>query len=207
MTPLGFEGAVLRSLNSVAGYRDRCEAERGPNDPPLDENLVALNGIAVFLKLQGQLIAHMALEPDTSEELMRNATHAAERVPAWMELRVYGGEGRQPGRKFALGCAQLIAEQRLALERILDEQVEEPEPIKEILAECPVPTGEEGESAGELLALARDALTANFMATRATARDLDEWLEEELNGEDFVGELDDDDLDEDEFGEEEFGLG
>ena len=30
MTPLGFEGAVLRSLNSVAGYRDRCEANGAP---------------------------------------------------------------------------------------------------------------------------------------------------------------------------------
>jgi hypothetical protein len=171
---------VLRSLRSMQGYRERLEAERKPGDPPLDDTHVMLNAIANFLKLQGMLIAHMAMEPDTSEELMASSVHAAERVPAWMELRVFGSSVDKPGHNWALGLAQLLGEQRAAIEAIVEEQVDDPRPIMEILAAAPVPTGEEGEDAKELFALAGAAMSANFQATLATARDLDEWFEEQL---------------------------
>ena len=172
--------ALLRSLSTATNYGERYEAERRPGDPPLSDSSAKLNGIAAFLKLQGLFIAHLSLEPDTSSELVANAVHAAERVPAWMELRVFGASARS-GRLFALGCAQLLAEQRAVLERIVDEQIEDPEPIEAILAECPIPAGEESESAEEIFARSGAALQANFQATLVIARDLDEWIEEMLD--------------------------
>lgn len=160
-------------------YRERLEAEREPGDPPLDDGFVILNGIANFLHVQGMMIAHLALEPDTGSELISASIHAAQRVPAWMEMWVFG-EAAEPARMFALGLVQLLGEQRAVIERIVDEQVDDPEPIEAILAERPVPTGADDEDTEELVSGASAALRANFQATLEIARDLDEWLEEML---------------------------
>ena len=183
----GYEMAILRSLNAATGFRERYEERRKPGDPPMDDAAVAFNGMANFLRMQGLLIAHLALEPETSSELVAHAIHAADRVPAWMELRVFGASD-VPERLFALGCAQLLAEQRAALERIIDEQIEDPEQIEASLAESPIPTGSEGESAEEIFACFGVAFQANFQATLAIARDLDEWLEEETRQEEEADE-------------------
>jgi hypothetical protein len=196
--PPSFETAVLRSVRSMAHYRERLESERKPGDPPLSETEVILNSIAFFLKLQGLLIAHMALVPEDGAELPQSAVHAAERVPAWMELRVFGPTVDKPGYNWALGFAQLLAEQRETLTEMVEEHLDEPQPVMEMLAASPVPAGGEGEDAQELFALSMAAMTANFQATLATARQFDVWFEAQL--EEWSRELDEDELeDEDEF--------
>jgi hypothetical protein len=183
----GYEATILRSLKGAMNFRERYEREREPGDPPPGEPALTFNGMANFLHLQGMLIACLALESDTSSELLSKSAQAAQRVPAWMEMWVYG-PSESSMHMFALGCAQLLVGQREALERIVEEQVEEPEPIEEALSECPIPTGEEGESTEELCARTAQAFRANFQATIAIARDLDEWLEEELRREESDGE-------------------
>jgi hypothetical protein len=178
----GYEMAILRSLDGATRFRERYEERKKPGDPPMDDTAVTFNGLANFLHMQGLLIAHLALEPETSSELVASAVRAADQVPAWMDLRVFGAS-EAPERLFALGCAQLLAEQRAALERIIDEQVEDPERIEESLAESPIPTGSQGESAEEIFICFGLAFQANFQATLAIARDLDEWLEEEMERE------------------------
>jgi hypothetical protein len=44
------------------------------------------------------------------------------------------GVRSEPARKFALGCAQLLAEPRAAIERIIDDQLENLEPVETLLA-------------------------------------------------------------------------
>jgi hypothetical protein len=180
---LSFESALLSSLNGAAKHHARYRAGEA-------EDGEILNWLGNFLNFQGMLIAHLAMEPETSKELIAACPHAGERVPAWMELRIFGTHP-QPARMFALGCAQLIASQREAIERIANDQIEDPEPIEEMLAERPVPTGDEGETARELMAACTGAFHANFQACLEIARDLDEWIEEELS-EGWIGE----DLDE-----------
>ena len=62
------------------------------------------------------------------------------------------------------------------------------EQIEASLAESPIPTGSEGESAEEIFACFGVAFQANFQATLAIARDLDEWLEEETRQEEEADE-------------------
>ncbi len=174
---MGYEGAILRSIEGALKYRERLEAERKPTDPPLDDAFVTLNGIANFLHVQGMMIACLALEPDTSSELLPASAHAAQRVPAWMEMWVFE-EASEPARMFAQGLAQLLGEQRATIERIVEEQVDDPEPIEATLAERPVPAGTDDESTDELFLRAGEALRANLQATLEIARDLDNWLEE-----------------------------
>lgn len=174
---LGFEGAFLRSLEGTMRRHERRMRGRRDDGPDLEGDN-PLNEIANFLNLQGMLIAHLAMDPQTSDELIAAAPTAGERVPAWMEMWVFGSQP-EPGRRFALGCTQLLGEQRRALERIIDEQIEDPGPIEEILEEYPIPTGED-EDASELMAGAAGAFHANFEASLAIARDYDEWIEELL---------------------------
>jgi hypothetical protein len=123
---LGYERAFLRSLEGSIRRRERHLAAIESGEPPPDGEAGMANELVNFLNLQGMMIAHLAMDPDTSKELIAASPHAAQRVPAWLELRVFG---QRPGalRLFALGCAQLLAEQRAAIERIvdLDEWVEE----------------------------------------------------------------------------------
>jgi len=170
---LSFESAFIRSLEGAMRRNARFakgELEGEVSNP--------LNEIARFLNTQGMLIAHLAMDPDTSDELIAASPTAGERVPAWMEMRVFGPQP-ELGRRFALGCAQLLGEQRLVLERIVDEQIEDPRPIEEILEGHPIPTGED-EDASELMASAAEAFHANFEACLAIARDYDEWIEQLL---------------------------
>src|SRR4051794_28915669 len=102
----GYEAAIVGSLEGAMNFRERSEAEREPGDPPPGEPGITFNGMANFLHLQGMLISCLALEPDTSSELMTKAAHAAQRVPAWMEMWLYG-PSESSMHLFALGCAQL----------------------------------------------------------------------------------------------------
>lgn len=162
----------------MRSFRERFEAEE-EREGQTDEGVAPLNALANFLKFQGVLIAHLALNEDTGEELVQASVHAADRVPAWMEMRVFQ-RADDPPRQFTLGCVQLLKEQRTALERIAEEQVDDAEPIELLLARGPLPEGSESESNEEMLGACSVGLSANFQATLAIARDLDEWIEEEM---------------------------
>jgi hypothetical protein len=176
--PGDFEMAIFRVLKRVPVHRRELEEERDPDSPPPSDGFLALNSLVNLTWLLDLVIAYMAKDEDTRAELTEASKHAAERVPAWMEMRVFG-PGDKPEHKFVLGLTQLLADQRATIERLVDEQVENPEPIVRYLAEYPLPSGTEGEDTEELLLVAGPAMEANFQSALLIARELDDWVEEE----------------------------
>lgn len=175
--------ALFRALNNIPTYRRRIEEARGPDDPPLSDAFLALNSLANFLRILSLMIAYLAKDENTRSELLKTVEHAAERVPAWMELRVFGPDD-EPDRKFVLGMAQLLGDQRAMIERIVDEQVEDREPIDRFLDEhSSIPTGAADEDVEELLMRTGLAMQANFQAAMIIARGLDDWIREEQRAE------------------------
>jgi len=176
--PGNFEMALFKVLNRIPVHRRELEEEHDPDSPPLSGAFLALNSLANFIWLLNLVIAYLAKDEDTRAELTEATEHAAERVPAWMDMRVFG-PGDEPEHKFVLGLTQLLADQRATIERLVDEQVEDPEPITRFLAEHPVPSGGEGEDTEKLLVAASPAVQANFQSALVIARELDDWVEEE----------------------------
>jgi len=62
------------------------------------------------------------------------------------------------------GIAQTLATQREAMERVVAEQVADPEPIEETLAEAPIPTGAKGEDRSNLISGVGCAMSAHMKA-------------------------------------------
>jgi len=178
--PGDFEMALFKVFNRIPVHRRELEEEHDPDSPPLSPAFLALNSLANIVWLMNLAISYMAKDEDTRAELREVAELAAERVPAWMEMRVFG-PGDEPEHKFVLGLTQLLAGQRETIERLVDEQVEDPEPITRRLAEHPVPSGAEGEGTEKLLIAAGLAMEVNFQSALAIARELDDWAEEERN--------------------------
>ena len=69
-----------------------------------------------------------------------------------------------------------MGEHRAAIERVVAEQVREPEPIGASLAAAPLPAGSEDESDSELIRAIGLAIGAHLEALVAIARDLDERI-------------------------------
>ena len=177
--PSSLEEVVLKAIGRALGKLMESSVEPMEGDPQLDRGRTVLNDSISFHHHQGLLIAQLALDPDLRSEITRKMVHVVGRVPAWMEARVYGVE-TMSSRLFALGTVQLMAEHRMALERIVDDQIESPKSIDEIeaiLAESPVPLGADGETAEELFDAIGDVFNAHIQTMVAIARDFDEWME------------------------------
>ncbi len=173
-----FEMAIFKVLNRAPAHRRKLEEEHDPDSPPLSDVFLALNSLANVVWLLDLVIAYMAQSEDTRVELIKTSKHAAERVPAWMEMRVFG-PGDKPEHKFVLGLTQLLADQRATIERLVDEQVENPEPIARCLAEGSLPCRAEGDATEKLLMTAGLAMEANLQSALIIAREIDDRVEEE----------------------------
>lgn len=170
--------AIFQVLNRAPAHRRKLEEEHDPDSPPLSDVFLALNSLANVVWLLDLVIAYMAKGEDTRAELIEASEHAAKRVPAWMEMRVFG-PGDEPEHKFILGLTQLLADQRATIERLVDEQVEDPEPIARWLAEGSLPCEMEGDDTEKLLMAAGLAMQANVHSALVIARELDDRVEEE----------------------------
>ncbi len=170
--------ALFRVFDRIPAHRREIEEEHDPDSPPLSKVFLALNSLANVAWLLDLAIAYMAKDEDVRAELIEASRHAAERVPAWLDMRVYG-PGDEPEHKFVLGLTQLLADQRATIERIVDEQVENPEPIARCLAKGSVPCTAEGDDTEQLLMAAGLAMEANFQSALVMARELDDRVEEE----------------------------
>lgn len=170
--PQSMEKLVLRSLTGAIKSREGWEAQRKDDEPPMSDLQVLLENVVAEVRRHGVILAQLAVVPETRAELSERMPGAVDRIPAWMEARIYGPPLMTPGL-FARGVAQLMGEHREAIERVVAEQVLEPEPIEEMLAEAPVPEGEEGEEDSEVIAGVGRAMTAHMQALADIAHDLD----------------------------------
>jgi hypothetical protein len=93
----------------------------------------------------------------------RGAEVSRGRVPARLEAKV-NGPPLMTIRLFIRGLAELMSEHRQAIERVVAEQVREPQPIEALLAAAPLPAGSDDESDGELMGAIGAAIGAHLEA-------------------------------------------
>jgi hypothetical protein len=132
---------VLGRIKEAAKSREAWEAEY-PEASPLSDDWVMLQNWASIVHTLGMLLAHLAVLPETRAELMLDMSGMLNRSPAWLEAHL---EGQQVMTLdlFLHGVAETLAKQRVAIERVIAEQMSDPTPIEETLAEAPVPAGTE----------------------------------------------------------------
>jgi hypothetical protein len=170
--PLSMEMVVVQAITAAPKSREGWEELRGPDQPPMSEQEVLLENMTEIVRRHGVVIAKLAIVPGTRAELEASMPDAVERVPAWLEAKV-DGPPLMTVRLFIRGLAQLMGEHRTAIERVVAEQVREPQPIEAMLAAAPLPAGSEDESDPELMAAVGAAIGAHLEALIEIARDLD----------------------------------
>ena len=109
------------------------------------------------------LLAHLAVIPSTRAELMTAMPDMISRALAWLDAQLEGCEEMNL-KLFMRGLAQTMAKHREAIERVVAEQVIDPEPIEETLAEAPVPAATEEEARSDLISGVGSAMTAHASA-------------------------------------------
>jgi len=205
LPPDSLERYVLDTIKGAFKSREVLEAERPDDVPPFDDDRAMLQNWASLIGRQGTLIAHLSVVPETRTELLERMPDMLNRAPAWMNAHVEGVE-EMTLKLFMQGIAQTMAEHRKAIERVVEEQVAEPEEIEETLADAPVPAATNEEDRSDLMQGVGQAMTAHTKALVDIAYDLETqvraFLESgvELGAEvDFEDEEDDYDDDDDEW--------
>lgn len=173
--PENIEMAVIHAIKQSLLARQIWEAERGEDDPPLEEGRVVLQAAIAHLRCHGILIGHLALLPKTRAELRTRMADAIDFVPAWMEARVYGVE-TMTGRLYACGQCQVLREHRAAIEQVVSEQIANPEHIEGVLAEAPIPEARDDEVGSEIMQGGAEAMRAHMEVLVTIARALDEFF-------------------------------
>lgn len=160
---------VIAAIKGAIKSREEWEAER-PDLSPLDDDWVLLQNMASSVHAHGMALAHLAVSPQTRAELMTEMPGMANRSPAWLDAHL---EGQQVMtlELFLQGIAETLAKHRVAIERVMAEQVADPAPIEETLAEAPVPTGTEKRS--ELIHGVGEVMGAHLKALVDIAYDLE----------------------------------
>src|SRR6476646_701528 len=144
------EMQVLQLIRGAFKSREVLEAERPEGVPPFDDDRAMLQNWGSLVDRQGTILAKLSVVPSTRAELMENMPGMLNRAPAWMDAHLQGQEAMTL-ELFMRGIAQTMAKQREAIERVVDEQVADPESIEEALAEAPVPAASEDEDRSDLM--------------------------------------------------------
>lgn len=177
--PLNLESLVLHQIGGAFKSREVLEAEWPEDAPPLDDDRVLLNNWAALVQRQGTMLAYLSIIPATRADLMAMMPDMVNRAPAWLEARLQGEP--MTWRIFFTGLAQTAAVHREAIERVVSEQVSDPESIEEALAAAPVPAADPDEDRSELMSGVVSALFAHTRALVDIAYDLDmayaQWWE------------------------------
>jgi hypothetical protein len=173
--PTSVEMAVLRALKMGLLARQIWEAERDEGEPPPPEGQIVLQSSIAFLRCQAAIIANLAVVPETRAELKAKMPDTVEYVPMWMEARVFGVE-TMTSRLYACGMCHVLRQHREAIERIIEEQVSEPEPLEEMLEEAPIPPATDDEGGSEILSGGTEAVNAHMKVLVDIAHDLDKML-------------------------------
>lgn len=205
LPPDSLERYVLDTIKGAFKSREVLEAERPDDVPPFDDDRAMLQNWASLIGRQGTLIAHLSVVPETRTELLERMPDMLNRAPAWMNAHVEGVE-EMTLKLFMQGIAQTMGEHRKAIERVVDEQVVEPEEIEETLAEAPVPQATDEENRSDLMRGVGQAMTAHTKALVDIAYDLETQVRAFLESglevgaeDDFEDEEEDPDEDEEEW--------
>jgi len=199
LPPDSLERYVLDTIKGAFKSREVLEAERLDDEPPVDEDRAMLQNWATLIGRQGTLIAHLSVVPETRTELLERMPDMLNRAPAWLNAHMEGVE-EMTLKLFMQGIAQTMAEHRKAIERVVEEQVVEPDEIEEALAEAPVPAARDEEDRSELMQGVGLAMTAHTKALVDIAYDLETQVRGFLKAGITLGEEDfeEEDYDEDE---------
>jgi hypothetical protein len=203
LPPDSLERYVLDTIKGAFKSREVLEEERPEGVPPFDENRAMLQNWATLIGRQGSLIGHLSVVPKTRTELGERMPDMLNRAPAWMNAHMEGVE-EMTLKLFMQGIAQTMAEHRKAIERVVEEQVAEPEGIEEALAEAPVPAATDEEDRSDLMQAVGDAMTAHTKALVDIAYDLEMQVRILLKHGIELPEADDYEDEEDEEDEEEW---
>jgi hypothetical protein len=169
--PDNLVGMVLAVLRGAYRSREVLEAEMPPELRPAGEDRLMLDNWACAVEREGTLLAHLSVVPTTRVELMEAMLGLVYRAPAWLQARARGEP--MTLTLFARGLAQAQAVQRREFERVIAEQVLDPEPIERCLAQAPVPDSEAEQPRSELVAAVGEVSRAHLEALVEIALDLE----------------------------------
>jgi hypothetical protein len=201
LPPDSLERYVLDTIKGAFKSREVLEAERPDGVPPFDDDRAMLQNWATLIGRQGSLIANLSVVPETRTELLERMPDMLNRAPAWLNAHMEGVE-EMTLKLFMQGIAQTMTEHRKAIERVVEEQVAEPDEIEEALAEAPVPAARDEEDRSELMRGVGQAMTAHTKALVDIAYDLEMQVRSFLKAGIALGEEDDCDEEDAEDGEE-----
>jgi hypothetical protein len=159
----GLQGWVFAMTKGAFKSRELLEAERPEDVPPYSDDLVLLQNWGTLVDRQGRMLAHLALVPATRAELKESMPGLLDRAPAWLDAHLQG-KPMMSWELFFRGAAQTVAVHRREIERVVAEQVDDPEEIEEALANAPVPAGTEEEGRPDLMSAVSLAMTAHLKA-------------------------------------------
>lgn len=162
---------VIAIIQGAFKSREVWEAEF-PEDSPLEDDQVMLQNWASTVHRQGMVLADLAVLPHTRAELKAEMQGLVKRAPAWLDAHIQGRQAMTL-ELFLQGLAQTLTTQRTAIERVVAEQVVDPQPIEETLAEAPIPAGTDEEQRDNLLSCVSHATTAHLKALVDMAYDLE----------------------------------
>jgi hypothetical protein len=203
---LSLELRVIRAIMGAFKSREVLEAERPEGAPPFDDDRAMLHGWATTVDRQGVILAHLSVVPSTKAELMSRMPGLLNTAPAWLDAHLEGRD-EMTAKLFMRGLAQTIAEHRLAIERVMEEQVADREAVEDALAEADVPAGTEEEAQSQLISGVGHAMMAHTKALVEIAYDLESQIrrltgldvDDDEDREDDDGYEGEEDYDDDEF--------
>lgn len=170
--PQRLEAIVVEALKGAVKSREGWEAQRSEDEPPMSDFQVFLENMIAEVKRHGLVVTKIAMAPRTRTDLEKRMPGAIDRIPVWMDAKIYGPPLMTP-RLFVHGLAQLMGEHRTAIEQVVEDQVADREEIEETLAAAPIPQGDDEESDAELIGGAGAAMVAHVQALIDIARDFD----------------------------------
>jgi hypothetical protein len=121
---------------------------------------------------QGQILAQLAIEPDTRAELASSMEGLVNRSPAWLDAHLRE-EKTMTVDLFLRGMAQTMTRQREGISRVAAEQTREPATLEKTLREAPLPESFEDPEHDEFVSALADAVTAHSEVLIGIAAELD----------------------------------
>lgn len=167
------EAAVRRTLSGADISREGWESLwDGEGEPPrISDVQLDFENIFERLRRHGRLVAELARDPQTADDLRRTMPQAIDRLPTWLTARVNGPAPLDPSA-LVRDFAELVGVHRAAVLRVVREQVADPTEIEAVLDQAPIPDTNDGD----LPAALGRASRAHSEALILIARDTDAWL-------------------------------